>query len=246
MCEKGNFNTVKQYILNHISLEEKTVSMNVLQEIYDIGMMEKRYRGKLKKRIDERFPDQLIFVIAKENNSEVVISNQVFQDTIHHSVNKNTTVEKAAYLIREDIRNQCTVNQDETSWPPNLGELQDLPVPNSVKLFSQTLLATVKHGSATCEKSTRLIDSFSADLISSVTNGSILTAKHYLLAVGLHSITGMRQIIQIFHKMGHCMSYAKTCDVESAMTENILARAKLSNISPLLPIVHEAVNILLG
>ena len=59
--------------------------------------------------------DQLIFVTAKVNNPEMVISNQVFQDTIHHFVNKNTTVEKTASLIREDTRGQCTVNPDETS-----------------------------------------------------------------------------------------------------------------------------------
>ena len=104
----------------------------------------KRYRGKLKTRIEDRFPDQLIFVTAKVNNTEVVISNQVFQDTIHHSINKNTTVEKAASLTREDIRDQCAVNPDETNWPLNRSELKDLPVPGSVKLFFQTLLATEK------------------------------------------------------------------------------------------------------
>ena len=114
MYEKGNFHAAKENILKHI-LEEKAVSMNVLQEIYGIGMGDKRYRGKLKKRIEERFPDQLIFVKAQVNNPEVVKSNQVFQNTIHHSVHKNTTVEKAASLIRDDIRNQCTVNPDETN-----------------------------------------------------------------------------------------------------------------------------------
>ena len=224
MYEKGNFHAAKENILKHIILEEKAVSMNVLQEIYDIGMGDKRYRGKLKKRIEERFSDQLIFVTAQVNNPEVVKSNQVFQNTIHHSVHKNTTVEKAASLIRDDIRNQCTVNPDETNWLPNLKELQDLPVPHSVKLFFQTLLATEKHGSATCEKSTRLIDSFSAGLISSVTNGSVLTAKHYLLAVGLRSITGMKQIIQILHKMENYISYTKTCKVETAMAESPLLK----------------------
>ena len=85
------------------------------------------------------------------------------------------------------------------------------------------------------KKSTRLFDSFSEYLISSVTNGSVLTAKHYLLAVGLHSITGMKQIIQILHKMGHCMSYTKTSEVETAMAEGTLARAKRPSILPLLP-----------
>ena len=77
----------------------------------------------------------MIFVTAKANNPEMVITNQVFQGTIHHSVNKNTTVEKAASLIRENIRDHCTVYLDETSWLPNPIELQDLPVPDSVKLF---------------------------------------------------------------------------------------------------------------
>ena len=72
----------------------------------------------------------MIFVTAEVNNPEVVKSNQMFQDTIHHSVNKNTAVEKAASLIREDIRDQCMVNPDETSWPPNPSELQDLPFPH--------------------------------------------------------------------------------------------------------------------
>ena len=64
-----------------------------------------------------------MFVTAKVNNPEVVISNQVFQDTIHHSVNKKTTVEKAASLIRENIRDQYTVNPDEINCPPNPCEL---------------------------------------------------------------------------------------------------------------------------
>ena len=95
-----------------------------------------------------------------------------------------------------------------------------------MKLFFQTLLATEKHGVATSEESTRLIDYFFADLISNVTNGSIMTGKHYLLAVGLHSITEMKQIIEILHKMGHCMSYTKTCEVETAVAESTFVQPK--------------------
>ena len=78
-------------------------------------------------------------------------------------------------------------------------------------------------------------------MIGSITDGSILTAKHFLLAVGLHSVTGMLQIIQILPKMGHCMSYNKTCEIETAMAESPLARTKQSNILPLLPIGQETV-----
>ena len=60
-------------------LKEKAVSKNVLQEIYGIGMGDKIYQGKLQKRIEEQFRDQLIFVTAKVNNPKVVINNQVIQ-----------------------------------------------------------------------------------------------------------------------------------------------------------------------
>ena len=45
MYGQGNFDAVKEYILKHIFLDEKAVSMNVLQEIYGVGMRDKRYRG---------------------------------------------------------------------------------------------------------------------------------------------------------------------------------------------------------
>ena len=134
------------------------------------------------------------------------------------------------------------VNPVETSSPPSPSELQALPVRDLVKLFFQNLLATDEHCRATSEKTTRLIDSFSADLINSVTNGSVLTAKHYLLATSLHSITEMKQIIQILNKMEHCLSHTKICEVDTAMAESTLARAKRSNILQLLPMGHETVS----
>lgn len=78
-------------------------------------------------------------------------------------------------------------------------------------------------------------------MISSVINRSILTAKHFLLASGLHSVIGMKQIIQILHKMRHCISYNKTCDIETRMAETTLAQTKQSNILPFLPIGEETV-----
>ena len=41
--------------------------------------------------------------------------------------------------------------------------------------------------------------------------------------------------------MGHCMSYTKTYEVETAMTESTLAWAKRKKILPLLVMGHETV-----
>ena len=155
------------------------MSVSVLHELYGMSAGDSQYRNKLKK-IEEHFPMQLCFVTAKVNNPEMVISNKVFKNTNHHSVNRNTTIEEAAYLIRENLKEQCTIDPEENSWPPRL-ELQQLPVPDSVKLFFQSLHTTGKHGVPNSENSSCLVESFVADMISSVSNGSILTAKHFLL-----------------------------------------------------------------
>ena len=88
--------------------------------------------------IAEHFPMQLCFVTAKVNNPEVVISYKVFKNTIQHSINRNTTIEEVASLIREDINNeqctmydvyvqwyeQCTIGPEKNSCPPNVKELK--------------------------------------------------------------------------------------------------------------------------
>ena len=45
----------------------------------------------------------LCFATGKENKLEVLISNDVFKNTPHRSVNKYTTIQEAAPLIKEDI-----------------------------------------------------------------------------------------------------------------------------------------------
>ena len=48
--------------------------MEVLQKIYGIGMNDRRYRRKLKKKLKKPFPDQLLFLTTKFNTAEIVLS----------------------------------------------------------------------------------------------------------------------------------------------------------------------------
>ena len=48
--------------------------MEVLQKIYGIGMNDRRYRRKLKKKFKKPFPDQLLFLTTKFNTAEIVLS----------------------------------------------------------------------------------------------------------------------------------------------------------------------------
>ena len=81
----------------------------------------------------------------------------------------------------------------------------------------------------------RLISSYSADLVHGVTRGRVLTAKHFVLSMGIHNITGSRRAVEINNKLGHGMNYNLTCECETAIAEKSLRMAEQSNILPLEP-----------
>ena len=84
--------------------------------------------------------------------------------------------------------------------------------------------------SITPEKTQRL-----ADVISGVTNGKFVTVKHFLLSMGLHSLTDSRYVIDILNKLGHCMSYELTCEIETLQVE--IVEKILDGEGTILPIV---------
>ena len=48
-----------------------------------------------------------------------------------------------------------------------------------------------------------LIQSYSSDLVYGVTRGKVITAKHFLLGLGLHDVTGQKKPVEINHRLGH-------------------------------------------
>ena len=81
--------TVKTYIETDIIKENKVVSMTVLQTVYGDNSNDKRYRHKLKQRMNKEFQDLLQFVPPSEICPEVVFSKSIC-DILHsnHSLIK--------------------------------------------------------------------------------------------------------------------------------------------------------------
>ena len=63
------------------------------------------------------------------------------------------------------------------------------------------------------------MESYSADLIHGVSIGQVLTAKHYLLGSGLHSLTGQKKVVQLTSWLGNCMTYDKVLDIETVQAQ---------------------------
>ena len=94
---KGNFDGVISYIKNTIIKETKVVSMKVLQSIYDgTNGEDKRYRHKLKLRIQKEFPNFLQFVQPSATCAEVVFSKSIFDETLVPLFERNTNIESVA------------------------------------------------------------------------------------------------------------------------------------------------------
>ena len=73
------------------------------------------------------------------------------------------------------------------------------------------------------------------DLIHGVKRGGVITAKHFLLALGLHSLTGQKKVVQISHNLGHCINYSLTCEIERAQARTAQLKAEKTSILPLKP-----------
>ena len=68
-------------------------------------MNDRRYRHKFKKKLKERFPHQLLFLITKLNTAEIAVSAKNVSSYVL-SDDKNCVAE-AAKCLREDILHYC-------------------------------------------------------------------------------------------------------------------------------------------
>ena len=83
----------------------------------------------------------------------------------------------------------------------------------SVILFLKNLSKHSKH--AVSVKKVRLIESYASDFIHEVRNGEVLSPEHFLLGLGLYSITGQKKPVEIPNHLGHSMTYDKVMETET-------------------------------
>ena len=81
----------------------------------------------------------------------------------------------------------------------------------------EDLLKTPGHSIS--EKVQRLVYSYSSDLIHGVSQGEILTLKHFLVGPGIHNLTGQKLPIKILSNLGHSADYKTVCQLETAQAE---------------------------
>ena len=115
-------------------------------------------------------------------------------------------------------------------------------MPASLITFLNHLLkSSDKHAITRSSNAVRLVNSYASDMIHGVTRGKVIAAKHFLLALGLHSITGQKKPIQICNRLGHCINYDLAMDIETAQAQKAQLLAETSGSLPLKPITSSDV-----
>ena len=69
-------------------------------------------------------------------------------------------------------------------------------LPELVNLFMMELLKTERHKSSRSEDIGRLIQSYSAYLVHGVIKDDTITAKHFLLGLGVNNVTGFQLFLR--------------------------------------------------
>ena len=215
--EEGNYNSVTNYVTKHILNEKKTVLIAALHTIYGLKPNDARCRSKLKSRLKKYFPT-LSFLNIGRNSPDIVIDGSAEFDEITFN-DKEGYLIKAAEYLRNDIIKQCE-SASELAWLPDIDKLKIYSKPcDFLMLFYKNLLSPKDNKHRLSEFCDRAPYSFASDLMAAATRGKMVTTKQYLLALGIRNITGQRKTVNILNRLGHCLTYNHTCEIETALAE---------------------------
>ena len=147
-----------------------------------------------------------MFLSIGKKEPEVVISKDGINS--HTVLNcPERIVKNAAKLLRSDTL-EYALNTPQLKWPPYIEDLHAIQQPQSLTIF-------FFHG---------------------VTRGKTITAKHFLLGLGLHNLTGQEKPVQIVNRLGHCIEYSMACEIETSHAEACQKQYAESAVLPIKPI----------
>ena len=180
--------------------------MAVIHELYDDGHVgDTRYRSRLKQRILDLYPNDLLFLTIDGKTPQIVVSREGITTTSTTNT-KEYLLKAAAKALHSEIL-EYEKSLPDLSWPPQIDVLKERneSIPSLVINFFDILLKAPGHSNSVFTQ--RLIDSFSQDLVHGVSRGRVITLRHFALGVGMHNITGQKLPIRILYNLGHCIDY---------------------------------------
>ena len=207
--------------------------MALLHEAFALERNYNRYRHKLKERLINNYRNKIMFAKSHYHHSEIVIGADSINSNLLFLNDKDVIIKEAAQLLRSDIIEYLN-NVPEIPWPPHIysfGKAEHFP--DCLIQFLEYLVKSL--GCETTENVKTIVNWFASDFIESISGKKLTTAKHLVLTLRLHNMTGQKKVIQILNKLGHCISYDLTCETETYEAQVSLIEQENNWILPILP-----------
>ena len=170
----GNFDAVKNFLEDHVLKNNQAASMSLIHDLYaDDHDGDTRYRSKLKQKIVEAFPEKLLFLTIDGKSLQVVVSSEGIYSKNMIGCNEALLQEAAKYLQSKVLAYENSLR--ELPWPPQIDTLVERSelIPSSLINFLNILLKSTNHPNS--EKVSRMVTSFSQDLIHGISRGRVVT-----------------------------------------------------------------------
>ena len=240
-AHKKAFDSLCKYVQENIIEQMKVERMTMLRERYLLYLLEvdstvhnENYKtDKLKDKLKNFFGGKIQFW-RPSSKGELVYSNdvekgQAVELAFELACSDEKRVEEAAMILRRHITESKKVAA-EMPYPPTASWLmsEERQPPTLLRDFLSNLVAG-KSKEKLSAKALRFVSSCSQDICFATINGQWAMPKHILLAMTIHHLTGSAEIISLLNRYGHCQSYTRTLELETAMCNIVTA---FNNILP--------------
>jgi len=176
---------------------------------------------KLKARIVSQFGSRLTFWLPQQRcKSELVFCSdldigEAVEAAFSVSSSDDYVLEKTAAILNRDVKDAFS-SASSQQWPPTVSSLKALHPPQSLTSFLLRLIAGKTAANAS-DKEIRISRSLSEDVCTAVTRSQWIMPKHVLLGMSLRHLTGSAEIVTMINRYGHCQSYSKLLELETAL-----------------------------
>lgn len=173
--------------------------------------------NNLENKIVKAFDKKIKFLIIQ--NKKILAPKHVtdIDDQSFENLKDENILHKAALLLRKSV-----LQVEKKNLPSNISvcDLQEgeVSVSQDLSEFFSTLIAGSNSKQKKNPKCMQLVQSFCEDVVYGIFNEKFKTSKHIKLGMTLKSLTGNREIIDIIHRYGHCISYSAIEELELEAT----------------------------
>ena len=234
LCEHVNASIISGENVERMSMRERYLTSILHNNLESYNPDYKT--DELKSKLVKRFGSSIQFWQPNYKRELVYASDitkgEAIEVAFEAAASETKRLQEAASILRRAIQ-VAYAEAEEMPWPPSADFLvsDNVRRPSCLEEFLECLLS-VKSDSS--ENRQRLVTSFAQDICKAVTNGKWTLPKHLLLGMTLRHLTGSAEVITLVNRFGHCASYSRVIELETAMCKAIDERQGVipSTISP--------------